>query len=60
MPFLLRRSAENGSVLVGDCYLHGVMDGELVHSVEGQDVWLEAKYIEMDRDGRQYSIRMRP
>lgn len=60
MPFVLRRSGGDGYILVGDCYLHGVMEGELIHAPEGQEEPLEAKYTEMDIEGKPFSLRMRP
>jgi hypothetical protein len=60
MPFVLRKSGDDKYILVGDCYLHGVMEGELIHLDEGQEEVLEAEYTETDKDGKRYNVRMRP
>ncbi|KAJ4318481.1 hypothetical protein N0V84_006806 [Fusarium piperis] len=38
LPFLLRRTQENVDkfLVVGPCYVHGIMEGELVTALEGQ------------------------
>lgn len=37
VPIILRRQGENRYTLVGECYMHGIMDGEAVKRVEGED-----------------------
>ena len=38
LPFLLRQSQADANkfLVVGPCYVHGIMDGELVTASEGQ------------------------
>jgi hypothetical protein len=62
MPFVLRRSGYNEWKLVGNCYLHGVMEGELIRpDTEGEHwVRLEDGYTETSIDGEPFSVRLRP
>ncbi|KAG0647797.1 Heterokaryon incompatibility protein [Hyphodiscus hymeniophilus] len=56
MPFVLRRSGDDRHILIGNCYLHGVMDGELVCDAE---LPLNAEYTELDQYDLPFSIRIR-
>jgi hypothetical protein len=38
VPFLVRRVDDNRFRLLAECYVHGVMDGEAMSNLEGQDV----------------------
>ncbi|CZR60013.1 uncharacterized protein PAC_09908 [Phialocephala subalpina] len=62
MPFVLRRSGYNEFTLIGDCYLHGVMERELIRpDTEGEHwVRLEDWYTETNIDGEPFSVRLRP
>jgi len=44
VPFVLRRVEINRYRLVGECYVHGIMNGEIVKAKEGDD--LKTFYIE--------------
>ena len=57
MPMVLR-SNEEGKMeftLMGDCYLHGVMDGELI--VRDVDEYVDRKKVGIDREGRRYAVK---
>ncbi|MCJ1359467.1 MAG: hypothetical protein MMC33_009469 [Icmadophila ericetorum] len=56
MPMVLRREDEMKSfTLMGDCYLHGFMDGELI--VRDIDKYLDRSKVSIDRDGRRYAVK---
>ncbi|KAL2063949.1 hypothetical protein VTL71DRAFT_4443 [Oculimacula yallundae] len=54
-PFILGKSG-NDWKLVGDCYVHGIMDGELIDYSE--DIKLKADETSIDVEGKAYSIRL--
>ncbi|KAF9876570.1 hypothetical protein CkaCkLH20_05978 [Colletotrichum karsti] len=61
-PFVLRSvdGADNTSgefTVVGDCYIHGVMNGELLRFADEVDEDLERKYLSLDDEGRHYAVR---
>ncbi|KAI3394521.1 hypothetical protein diail_2610 [Diaporthe ilicicola] len=63
-PFVVRELEEGNNneegaefQIIGDCYVHGVMDGELLCFVDDLDEKLEPEYVSMDANGRQYAIR---
>ncbi|EQB44486.1 hypothetical protein CGLO_16777 [Colletotrichum gloeosporioides Cg-14] len=63
-PFVLRKSkseSEAGHIeeykVVGDCYVHGVMDGELLHWAEEVDEKLGSEFFSTDSEGRRYAVR---
>ncbi|KAH0428809.1 ankyrin and het domain-containing protein [Colletotrichum camelliae] len=60
-PFVLRKSkSEDGTgqaeefQIVGDCYVHGVMDGELLRWADNVEEKLESEYFSTDR---RYAVR---
>ncbi|TDZ34324.1 Heterokaryon incompatibility protein 6, OR allele [Colletotrichum spinosum] len=63
-PFVLRRSkAGDGTEaeefkVVGDCYVHGIMDGELLRRKDtiSRDTELGREFFSKDLDGREYAI----
>ncbi|KAI8304505.1 Heterokaryon incompatibility protein 6, OR allele [Colletotrichum sp. SAR11_240] len=63
-PFVLRKTkTESGAgqveeyKVVGDCYVHGVMDGELLRWADEVDEKLESEYFSTDSEGRRYAVR---
>lgn len=44
LPYILRR-VRNGYLLVGESYIHGIMQGEIVGAWRGGD--LRAEYFEL-------------
>ncbi|KAK8029563.1 hypothetical protein PG993_010854 [Apiospora rasikravindrae] len=66
-PFILRKKSPQGlSVdgpgqeeveLVGDCYVHGVMDGELLRWADKIDEELGPEFRSVDDKGREYVVR---
>ncbi|KAG0651481.1 hypothetical protein D0Z07_1555 [Hyphodiscus hymeniophilus] len=54
MPFVLRKSGEDWK-LIGDCYVHGIMDGELVTPPDGFEA--QADDISIDGYGKHYALR---
>lgn len=61
-PFVLRRSGEGSDgndefTVIGDCYVHGVMDGELLSWADEVDEKLEPDYVSKDEEGREYAVR---
>lgn len=56
-PFVVRKvDGSDEFQLIGDCYVHGVMDGELLRDVEGVSGLSEGQ-IGVDGDGRKYAVR---
>lgn len=53
MPFVLRRKGQE-FMLIGECYIHGVMDGELMCAEIDQ---LDGSRIVEDKNGDQFGIR---
>ena len=43
-PFILRPKGENYQ-LVGECYVHGIMDGEAMKGVDPKTQWEEITVI---------------
>lgn len=61
-PFVLRRSGEGRDgndefTVIGDCYVHVVMDGELLSWADEVDEKLEPDYVSKDEEGREYAVR---
>ncbi|KAF2852158.1 HET-domain-containing protein [Plenodomus tracheiphilus IPT5] len=46
VPFVLKPSGQGVYKLVGDCYLHGVMDGQIIEELQGGRCKLEMIVIE--------------
>jgi hypothetical protein len=63
-PFVLRKvegglvSSQEEFQLIGDCYVHGVMDGELLYDVEHITETLGQDQISHDADGKPYAIKI--
>lgn len=56
-PFVVRSKEETDEFeLIGDCYVHGIMDGELVRDVD-DGLGLANDQIGVDNDGRRYTVR---
>ena len=55
MPFVLRPKGDN-FVIIGDCYIHGVMDGELACVPEAK-FGLDASQHGVDRIGDDFCVR---
>ena len=55
MPFVLRPEGDN-FVIIGDCYIHGVMDGELVCVPEAK-FRLDASQQGVDKNGDDFCVR---
>jgi hypothetical protein len=56
MPFILRERGEEFEV-VGDCYVHGIMDGELACWADGLE--LDDEYLFEREDGREYAVKLK-
>ena len=56
MPFVLRRKGDH-FVIVGDCYIHGIMDGELVCTPQDKFELGESQ-VEADSNGDRFCIRL--
>ncbi|KAL5313099.1 hypothetical protein ACEPPN_019526 [Leptodophora sp. 'Broadleaf-Isolate-01'] len=58
MPFVLRKVDVNEYLMIGDCYIHGVMEGEWIHSwdCEKESILLDPSFIEKDVQGRLFSV----
>ncbi|KAK8062693.1 Heterokaryon incompatibility protein 6- OR allele [Apiospora hydei] len=70
-PFILRKtlqqgqqqnsivdgSGEEGFELVGDCYVHGIMDGELLSWADEIDEELGPEFRSINDKGREYVVR---
>ncbi|KAJ0373557.1 hypothetical protein COL26b_008279 [Colletotrichum chrysophilum] len=63
-PFVLRKTkTESGAgqveeyKVVGDCYVHGVMDGELLRWADEVDEKLESEYFSTDSEGQRYAVQ---
>ncbi|KAH7369611.1 heterokaryon incompatibility protein-domain-containing protein [Rhexocercosporidium sp. MPI-PUGE-AT-0058] len=54
-PFILRKLGDDWN-LVGDCYVHGIMDGELLDHVA--DTQLNPNQVSIDGYGKPYSVRL--
>lgn len=58
-PFVLRKCEEDSGDeyrLVGDCYVHGVMDGEMLRDVGEVQEQLEAGQIMTNETGNRYAL----
>ena len=55
MPFVLRQNGED-YVLIGDAYVHGIMDGELICKVE-KELELDESQIGDDQNAELFCIR---
>ena len=56
MPFVLRRK-DDDFLIVGDCYIHGIMDGELICTLEDKFELGESQ-TEVDRQGDRFYIQL--
>ncbi|KAL0936375.1 ankyrin and het domain-containing protein [Colletotrichum truncatum] len=63
-PFVLRKCNQdtgNGEVegfqLIGDCYVHGIMDGELLQLADQVDEQLASEYFGSNNEGQRYAVR---
>lgn len=45
VPFILRPAADDGFLLVGEAYVHGIMDGDFVKSRTG--TWQTIEIIQV-------------
>ncbi|KAG9256000.1 heterokaryon incompatibility protein-domain-containing protein [Emericellopsis atlantica] len=58
-PFVLRKTSVEGEYqLVGDCYVHGVMDGELLRKAEEAGVQLRDDQVVYGDDGQKFGVRV--
>lgn len=58
-PFVLRKTSTEGEYqLVGDCYVHGVMDGELLRNADEAGVQLQNNQVVRGDDGRAFGVRV--
>lgn len=56
-PFVVRKRDDSEEFeLIGDCYVHGVMDGELLRDAE-ESLELSEEQIGVDENGRRYAVR---
>ena len=55
MPFVLRPKGDN-FVIIGDCYIHGIMDGELACVPEAK-FGLDASQYGVDKTGKDFCVR---
>ncbi|KAI3544569.1 hypothetical protein CABS01_01992 [Colletotrichum abscissum] len=62
-PFVLRRilnDIESGSAdefqIIGDCYVHGIMDGELLKPIDSLKGRLKAEQVGVDAKGEEYAV----
>ena len=56
MPFVLRSKSDDFEI-IGDCYIHGIMDGEL-KSIPEESSSLGASQIGIDQKGEEYCVRL--
>ncbi|WYZ42722.1 hypothetical protein EsH8_VI_000421 [Colletotrichum jinshuiense] len=63
-PFVLRKCQEDTSSkepetfeIVGDCYVHGAMDGELMCWKDDIEEELKAEQVRLNNDGREYAVK---
>ncbi|KXH34795.1 hypothetical protein CSAL01_00376 [Colletotrichum salicis] len=62
-PFVLRKLPNStGSCggdefqIIGDCYVHGIMDGELLRPIDGLEDNLEVEQVGVDAEGKEYAV----
>ncbi|KAI3535435.1 hypothetical protein CSPX01_11389 [Colletotrichum filicis] len=62
-PFVLRKvlnDIESGSAdefqIIGDCYVHGIMDGELLRPIDSLKGRLKAEQVGVDAKGEEYAV----
>lgn len=55
MPFVLRRRGDE-FVIIGDAYIHGIMDGELICAVD-ERIELDDSKIGYDSQGKAFYAR---
>ncbi|KAF6839148.1 ankyrin and het domain-containing protein [Colletotrichum musicola] len=59
-PFVLRKAKDalaDEYEAIGDCYVHGIMDGELLQLAEDVEEKLGPEFFSRDGEGREYAIR---
>lgn len=56
MPFVLRSKGDD-FIIIGDCYIHGIMDGELA-CVPEANFGLDASQHDVDKNGNDFCVRL--
>ncbi|KAK1638470.1 hypothetical protein BDP81DRAFT_470713 [Colletotrichum phormii] len=62
-PFVLRKLPKSTEScggdefqIIGDCYVHGIMDGELLRPIDGLEDNLEVEQVGVDVEGKEYAV----
>ncbi|EXF79321.1 hypothetical protein CFIO01_02056 [Colletotrichum fioriniae PJ7] len=62
-PFVLRKirnddqsGGEDAFQIIGDCYVHGVMDGELLRPIDNLKETLKVEQVGVDAEGEEYAV----